>query len=94
MKEITIPLRRFHITLGDGIEKEADAYHSLQDKATGEFVGLSWFIQYEDHNEMGVAKDIPYMVIDHEYPKSLEDFLAMIIEDQGGPIKADPRDAQ
>jgi hypothetical protein len=94
MKEITIPIRRFYIILGDGIEKEADAYHSLQDKATGEYVGIAWFVQYDDHNEMGMAKDIPYMVIDREYPKSLEDFLSMVLEDQVRPVNPDPRDAQ
>jgi hypothetical protein len=96
MKEITIPIRRFSITLGDGIEFGADAFRALKDKITREWMGLSWFVQYEDHNELGTAKDIPYIIVDHEYPLSLQDFLSLpsVDEEEINKPPNDPRDAQ
>ena len=77
MKEITTSLRRFFINLGEIGSIEADAYIPLRDELTKELVGLTWIICFEDHNEVGTAKDVPYIVIDREYPHSLQDFLAL-----------------
>lgn len=77
MRKIDIELRRFSIKIGDLDFVEADAYHVLMDDVTKEMVGIAWITCYEDHNEVCTARDIPYMVIDREYPYSLQDFLSM-----------------
>ena len=77
MKEITIPIRRFSIQIGESMPIEADVYIPLRDELTKELVGLTWITCFENHNEVGTAKDFPYIVIDREYPHSLQDFLAL-----------------
>ena len=86
MKEITMAIRRFLITLGDMTSIEADAYIPLRDELTKELVGLTWITCFEDHNEVGTAKDFPYIVVDKEYPHSLQDFLAMCQAPEQSPL--------
>ena len=94
MKNITTLMRRFSIYLGDNSQPiEADARMSMKDELTKADVGLTWFTQFEDHAEVGVARDVPYIVIDHEYPYSMQDFLSMAIKEEELK-KPDPRDAQ
>jgi hypothetical protein len=85
MKEITIPLRRFSVKVGDLDPLEADWQMPLRDEATGELCGITWMICYQDHNEIGTAKDIPYMVIDRETPLSLQDFMSLAISQPKAP---------
>ena len=75
MRHLDITLKRFSIKIGDLEPIDADAYLPLRDELTKELVGISWFIAYEDHNEIGTAKDIPYIIIDRKYPYQLQDFL-------------------
>jgi hypothetical protein len=77
MKTITVSLRRFSIKVGDLEPFEADAYIPLRDELTKELVGLTWIICHEDRNEVGTVYDMPYLLIDREYPHSLQDFLSL-----------------
>jgi hypothetical protein len=92
-KIVPIEFKRYTIMLGDGAPIQADARMILKDEITGEASGLAWFVSYDDHNEVGTAKDMPYVVIDREYPYSLQDFLSMAIKEKPDD-GIDPRDAQ
>jgi hypothetical protein len=92
-KVVPIEFKRYIIMLGDGDPIQADARMILKDDITGEATGIAWFIAFDDHNEVGTAKDMPYVVIDREYPYSLQDFLNMAIQEKPSE-RIDPRDAQ
>ena len=92
-RNVNTPVRRFSIYLGDAEPFDADARLSMMDEITGSVCGLTWFTQYDDHAESGICRDMPYVIIDREYPYTMDEFLGLAIAKEEGK-KEDPRDTQ
>lgn len=75
MKKVEVAVKRFEICVA-GETHEADAYITLRSDISGEQMGLTWIACYEDHNVQGTVCQLPYIVIDHESPLTMEQFVA------------------
>lgn len=86
-----VDIKRYLIKC-DGFEYEADAYITLRSDITGEQMGLTWLSCYEDGNTQGTICNLPYVVIDHESPLTLEKFKSIPFEQIGKPQAHDNSD--
>lgn len=83
---VEVDVKRFLIKIGEE-EYEADAYITLRSDVSGEQMGLTWLACYDEGDQHGTLCDLPYIVIDHESPLTLEKFQSIPFEQIGQAAK-------
>jgi len=90
VKQINVDVKRFSIIIPTVDEYEADAYITLRSDVSGEQMGLTWIACHPEGNIQGTVCNLPYVVIDHESPLTLEQFMSIPFEQIGKPVASGP----